>query len=611
MAKFWHQLQQNWRALLCTQELTSEPDCHTPTHRSQYVQTDQKVLNGTAIIATTTMDDAQKVVSPQNQGCEGNEFSEVASTSGPSSKIPTCRQVSHERRACSICLTTDDRLRIGLSADELELKTEFDTIKKRFDSLPQVLQEIPHMNPCGVYANHNLRLARIHVYGFDYDYTLAHYTNHLQFLIYNLVKAQLVAEHRYPDSCLDFEYDVSFPIRGLYYDKQKGYLLKLDFFHSVQPTSCYFGRRKLSVDELELAYPRRKVSPEHMCNLVALFDLFCLSEVCLLADVIQHFVDQKLDFDCGYVYEDIQSCITHVHMSGSLHKAILNEPAKFLQKNNDLVKLLKMLKQRGKKLFVLTNSPFPFVDGGMCYLFQDFKGENWKDLFDVVVALAAKPNFYTSQRPFRAYNMEKDVLMFTKVAEFAPHRVYYHGCLKDFVEITQWNGAEVLYFGDHLYSDLRGPAKAGWRTAAIIRELEREITIQNQLEYRIQQARYNMVKEVLGRFHASNLVTCDEDIKLMNTLRDMRQNSRLCMKALFNENFGSTFLTDTGKESAFAYNVQRYADVYTSRLENFMLFSSDAWLYTPFDVKILPHHVKVVPSLLMIKQDEITQRYRL
>jgi hypothetical protein len=36
-----------------------------------------------------------------------------------------------------------------------------------------------------------------------------------------------------------------------------------------------------------------------------------------------------------------------------------------------------------------------------CGDIQDFKGENWKDLFDVVVALAAKPNFYTSQRPFR------------------------------------------------------------------------------------------------------------------------------------------------------------------------------------------------------------------
>jgi hypothetical protein len=96
------------------------------------------------------MDDAQKVVPPQKQGCEGNEFSEVASTSGPSSKLPTCQQVSDEMRAFSISLTTEDRLRIGLSADELQLKTEFDTIKKRFDSLPQVLQEIPHMNPCGI-----------------------------------------------------------------------------------------------------------------------------------------------------------------------------------------------------------------------------------------------------------------------------------------------------------------------------------------------------------------------------------------------------------------------------------------------------------------------------
>lgn len=30
----------------------------------------------------------------------------------------------------------------------------------------------------------------------------------------------------------------------------------------------------------------------------------------------------------------------------------------------------------------------------------------------------------------------------------------------------------MIYFGDHLFSDLRGPAKAGWRTAAIIHELE-------------------------------------------------------------------------------------------------------------------------------------------
>jgi hypothetical protein len=36
----------------------------------------------------------------------------------------------------------------------------------------------------------------------------------------------------------------------------------------------------------------------------------------------------------------------------------------------------------------------------------------------------------------------------------------------------------VLYFGDHLYSDLRGPAKAGWGTVAIIRELEVNLSFQ-------------------------------------------------------------------------------------------------------------------------------------
>lgn len=35
---------------------------------------------------------------------------------------------------------------------------------------------------------------------------------------------------------------------------------------------------------------------------------------------------------------------------------------------------------------------------------------------------------------------------------------------------------QVIYFGDHLFSDLKGPAKAGWRTAAVIRELEVLIT---------------------------------------------------------------------------------------------------------------------------------------
>lgn len=42
--------------------------------------------------------------------------------------------------------------------------------------------------------NKNLRLDKLQVYGFDYDYTLAHYSSHLQTLIYDLAKEYLVGE---------------------------------------------------------------------------------------------------------------------------------------------------------------------------------------------------------------------------------------------------------------------------------------------------------------------------------------------------------------------------------------------------------------------------------
>lgn len=44
--------------------------------------------------------------------------------------------------------------------------------------------------------NKNMRLDNIQVYGFDYDYTLAHYSANLQSLIYDLAKQHMVNEVR-------------------------------------------------------------------------------------------------------------------------------------------------------------------------------------------------------------------------------------------------------------------------------------------------------------------------------------------------------------------------------------------------------------------------------
>ncbi|KAG6544180.1 hypothetical protein Mapa_014380 [Marchantia paleacea] len=493
----------------------------------------------------------------------------------------------------------------GTLKDSSQLKAEFEAACRGFSNISEAIRDLPKMNPNGVYANYNLRLDQIKVYGFDYDYTLAHYTRALQTLIYDLAKEHLVKEYRYPESCLNFKYDPQFPIRGLYYDKKHGNLLKLDFFHSVEPHGCFFGRRRLSREEIEQQYGGKHIGVSDIPNLVALMDLFCLSEACLISDVIQHFVDQDMEFDSAYVYDDVKRSVNFVHRSGLMRREVLSNAAKYLVKNDAVVQMLKTLKAKGKKLFMLTNSPFPFVNGGMRFLFQDdgMGGESWRELFDVVVALADKPTFYTSERPFRHYNTRTDMLAFKKVNYFKEHSVYYHGCLKEFLEHTKWRGSEVLYCGDHLYTDLRGPAKAGWRTVAIIRELEREIMTQNEPEYRFQQAKYNVVQELMGKYHKlpEACQQGNEEQLLLAALRKERESSRVAMRAQFNNYFGSCFLTDTGKESAFAYNVQRYADVYTSRLENLVASDSEPWLYTPFDLKSLPHHIKVPPwSLLKV-----------
>ncbi|ESW26837.1 hypothetical protein PHAVU_003G152500 [Phaseolus vulgaris] len=518
------------------------------------------------------------------------------------SPSPLHQGFSGSSRSYSVVESSQHCLLKSDEEDISALRREFEAVKQSFLTIPDALRRMPKLNPKGIYVNKNLRLDKLQVYGFDYDYTLAHYSSHLQTLIYDLAKEYLVDELRYPEVCLSFKYDPAFPIRGLYYDKVKGCLMKLDFFGSIELDECFYGRRKLSQREIHEIYGTRHIGRDQARSLVGLMDFFCFSEACLLADIVQYFIDAKLEFDPSYVYEDVVRAIEHVHRSGLVHRGILSDPRRYLVKNGKILRFLKMLRERGKKLFLLTNSPYYFVDGGMRFMLEDSMDcrDSWMELFDVVIAKANKPQFYTSEHPFRCYDKEKDTLTFTKVDEFLPGKIYYHGCLKSFLQITKWNGPEVIYFGDHLFSDLRGPSKAGWRTAAIIHELESEIQMQNEDTYRSEQAKFHIIQELLGKLHAtaSSGLRTPAFNSLLEELNEERQKARSKMKMMFNRSFGATFLTSTGQESAFAYHIHQYADVYTSKPENFLLHSPEAWLHVPFDVKIMPHHVKVPSSVL-------------
>lgn len=100
-------------------------------------------------------------------------------------------------------------------------------------------------------------------------------------------------------------------------------------------------------------------------------------------------------------------------------------------------------------------------------------GQNWKNYFDVLIVQARKPRFFTDEsRPFRVFDTQSGTHQWDRVVKLEPNKTYYEGTVKQLQELMNWSGQEVLYFGDHPYSDLADVTlEHGWRTGAIINEL--------------------------------------------------------------------------------------------------------------------------------------------
>lgn len=52
------------------------------------------------------------------------------------------------------------------------------------------------VNPDTIFANNQMSLQDIEIYGFDYDYTLAFYSSQLHTLIFNIARDILISKHR-------------------------------------------------------------------------------------------------------------------------------------------------------------------------------------------------------------------------------------------------------------------------------------------------------------------------------------------------------------------------------------------------------------------------------
>ncbi|KAF1788437.1 HAD-like domain [Phytophthora cactorum] len=391
----------------------------------------------------------------------------------------------------------------------------------------------------------------------DYDYTLCHYSEELQHLIYAMARDYMVSKLRYPEGLSVLQYDPSFAIRGLTIDKQKGLLCKISSHQKLSNTAVFRGRHRLSRDEImELYGGSRHISVhDRDYNMEPLNDLFSVAHACLFADVVQYMIDRDIEYEPIALVEDVNQAITNVHLSGEMHKEVARDLPKYIEPNPALRPLLERIRDSGKKSFLCTNSSFPYINAGLRYML----GDDWRELFDVVIVSARKPKFYTRQRSFRMLDIRHKQVQWHAVRALHRGEVYTQGSVYQLSKLTGWVGSRVLYIGDNLFSDLVEPSRAnGWRTGAIIRKIEELMrSIQNELRS----------EPVPQQNHA-----------FVDQLVNVHEALQMEMENLVNVNFGSVFRADT-YPSQFAFLVQRYVDIYSARLEDLLEYPSNHTFY--------------------------------
>ncbi|MEQ2252509.1 5'-nucleotidase domain-containing protein 2, partial [Ilyodon furcidens] len=346
------------------------------------------------------------------------------------------------------------------------------------------------LNSSVIYANNEVSLEEVDIYGFDYDYTLAQYSNELNTLIYDTAKGFLIEHFKYPEEIAKYEYIPNFAVRGLHYDIQKGLLMKIDAFHYIEPGTVYRGLSPLSDEEVHYLYGGTFHVPLSQDSgfygkgpkVKQFMDIFSIPEMTLLAVVNDFFFTNDIEYDPVHLFKDVSEAIGMVHLKGYMYKWIMQDLDKFILRKEETDAVLHRLVSQGKKLFLITNSPFSFVDKGMTHMV----GKNWRDFFDVVIVQADKPHFFTDCiKPFRRLDNNGD-LRWEKITSLDKGQIYKQGNLFDFLRLTGWRGSKVLYFGDHLYSDLADlMLRHGWRTAAIVPELEHETKIVSAHRYAV------------------------------------------------------------------------------------------------------------------------------
>lgn len=456
-------------------------------------------------------------------------------------------------------------------------------------------------------CNRTLNLRAIKAIGYDMDYTLIHYhVEQWEQRAYEHTRQRLLSDG-WPVDGLTFE--PASVIRGLIVDTEKGNLVKTNRFGFVK--KAVHGTRALDFDEQRREYARTVVDLEDP-RWVFLNTLFSLSEGCLYRQLVDLLDKGELSDVMGYaeLYHRLRDATDAAHMEGQLKGEIMADPARYVVLEEETALTLLDQKHAGKKLLLITNSDWTYTAPMMTWAFQRYlpSGMSWRDLFDVIVVSARKPSFFMHESPL--YEVVSDDGLLRPVDRFRSGVVHAGGSTKQLERFLGLSGDEILYVGDHMFGDVHVTKEVlRWRTALILRELEEEVHLVERsasasatltglmAEKEALEARQCETRLALQRLHSGyGPPPSESEEELRERLSSLKEEimkldvviAPLAKAAAEAGNDEWGLLMRAGNDkSHLARQVERYADVYTSRVSNFL--AATPFVYLRSSRGSLPH----------------------
>ena len=432
------------------------------------------------------------------------------------------------------------------------------------------------------------------------DYTLVHYrVEAWERRAYEYIR-ELLAEEGWPVA--DLEFDPELVTRGLILDTELGNIVKANRFGFVMRAA--HGTHAMSFEAQREAYRHLPIDLSES-RFFFLNTLFSLSGSCLFAQLVDLYDRQAFPDVHGYhdLFGRILGHLDQTHVEGSLKAEIMANPETFVEVDPDApVALLDQLRS-GKRLMLISNAEWGYVQKMMSFAYDPYLPAEmgWRDLFELVIVGARKPDFFSSSLPLFSVADEQRGLLKPEPRGIRTPGLYLGGDASCVEQYLGMSGSEILYVGDHIFADVRmSKSILRWRTALILRELEHEISaiegFRSQeaelsalmTEKRTMEEEYSGMRLQLQRREQAYGSLSSEPAGDLGTRmtalkeRIMGLDERvapLAKRAAAVDNSRWGLLLRAGNDkSHLARQVEASADIYTSRVSNFMFATPFAYL---------------------------------